>query len=347
MNKQDIKITSYAQLAKSILGTNLLDVTAINALLESLDFADSSMLTYNGQDIGVFYKQLPVISDMDVLVKVVLLRQADNFVMIIPQKITESYDLLLDDPAMLGEVNEGISLYAEVYGFDSKDTELEDIIKKAYIDAGEALPAYELTNKLEKEAKEDKEEPDDIDAGFSDDLGGFDEIEAQLDNVPLEQDPDLAVNMEAYKAFKKNTNALPNLIKKLKDQPSVVRENLKLKYVHNILLIKIENKTIYESLGAHPKIAKTVISNAGELIRNNSQTQIVDTFTIKGNRFFVVAEAANNFWYMLDDGLAKISKKDKVIKPLKENVIRLNKSNVRKENRKYKVAEIDGAIVFI
>ena len=354
MDKQNIKqIESYAQLAKHILSINMLDTQAISDLLEGLNFVEDIDLIYNNQDLGVLYKQLPIVANGEVLVKVVLLMQAGNFILVIPQKITETYNLLLEEPELIEDKNSDISLYAEVYGFNAKDPELEALIKRAYLEAAERLPAYELTSDLEREAEEaEAEEESAASSGtdipdFSEDLGDFDDIEAQLDNVALEDDPDLSINMEAYKAFKRSTDALPNLIAKLSKQPTVVKENIKLRYLHNVLLIKLENKTIYESLGAHPAIAKKVISNAGELLRTNEDTQLVDSFTIKGNRFFVVAEAVNNFWYTEADELTNIRKKDKVIKPLNENIIKVGKTSIRKENRKYKIAELDGQLVFI
>lgn len=348
------QIESYAQLAKELLSINLLDVDAIDALLESLNFVEDIDLMYNNQSIGVSYKHLPIVANGEVLVKVVMLRQADNFILVIPQKITETFNLLLEEPELIDELNKDISLYAEVYGFNSKDTELEELIKRAYLEAADNLPAYELTSELEKEAEEAKheeeqatEQGDTMDTSFDDDLGGFDDIGAQLDALDLDDDPDLATNLEAYKAFRRETNALPNLIKKLSKQPRVVKENIKLKYYYNTLLVKLDNKQIYESLGAHPAVAKKVISNAGELIRTDDDTQLIDTFSIAGSRYFVVAEAANNYWYTESDELSKIRKKDVVIKPLTENIIKVNKTSVRKENRKYRVAELDNQLVFI
>ena len=152
----------------------------------------------------------------------------------------------------------------------------------------------------------------------------------------------------AFESFKKETKSLEKLINKLynsvgnKIKPLIKVATLK----ENLLLFEVNNTEIYQTLREIPTFAKGTISFIGETIRTNKDTQLVDTFTTKDKRYFVVAEAVNNnFWYVEGEKLAKSSLNENKIKPLKENIIKLSKSSV--VNRKYDAIKDGDTIYFV
>ena len=59
----------------------------------------------------------------------------------------------------------------------------------------------------------------------------------------------------------------------------------------NLLVVKMNNNNIYESLKEVPQLAKDLISRAGEIIRKNNNTQLIESLNIDKQRFFIIAEA--------------------------------------------------------
>lgn len=345
--EHNIAIKSYAQLVKALSKISAVNVKDTLNILEKVGFADDAEVQYQSKPMQLLYKQLPVIETGEVLVKIVVLRQADNYVITVPENILDTYNLLIEEPEGLSDINTQFSLYAEVYGFNANDTELNDLIKKTYLSAGNSLPAFELLPSLEKKAKDDEEATgsnDELSDFDSDDLADFNEIDE-----PIETDVEMTVNTEAYKSFKKQTNALALLLENLKQtQPRAVRESLRAKYVDNVLVIESANKELYKRLEAYPKLAKTLLSNLGESIKKFKYTQLVDTFKIDGRSYFVVAESvANNYW-IVENEEVDILTESKYVKPLNKNIIKLNKSSVRINARKQQPRKItSGDIVYV
>lgn len=340
MPQKNTEITSFTQLLKRLLSNDLLSAKQLFAIINDVDFIEDKTDTYNNLDIQVFYTQLPVVVAGDVLVKVVLLKQADNVAIVFPQEILDAYNSLTEEPELLTAKNTNFSLYAEVYGFDSKDPELQQLIKKAYLYAGNNTAAYELTGDLAAE-KSNKKDKEDLGSGPPS-IPDFEEVDVDLD------DPNIAINMEAYSKFKKQTKALESLLFKLHTtSPGIVRENIKIKQIKNVLLIEVNNKAIYESLKAFPKVAKTLISEVGETIRTNKHTQLLDSFSLDNKRYFTVAEAVgNNFWVSADENLPTLTESKTFTKPIQNEIIVMGRSTIRRESRVYKPYKLDNQIVY-
>jgi len=128
--QEDNAIESYSQLIKSLSGHELQDIEALLNELKLMTFIEDEDVLYNKLPMAVFYKQLPVIAKADVLVKVVILQQGEGLVLIVPEDVVSVYQDLIENPELLSEKNNTISLYAEVYNLDSDDVKLHDIIKE-------------------------------------------------------------------------------------------------------------------------------------------------------------------------------------------------------------------------
>lgn len=352
MNKYNI--TTYTSLIKEIilLGQNK---RGLVQLIESLEFSESEELLYNNLPLAASFVQLPIVEDGDAYVKIVKLQQAENYVLIVPQKVVEAYNLISEDAEIVAELNREIDLYAEVDGFDEKDPELTKIIKTSYLNLGNRLPAYELTAQAKGTVKDKDKEPEDDtsdlenfdfeDTGYEDfenaDADAFDDFltDAEVEN-----------NEEAFNRFTGNKNNFKQLVHKLYiNSPELIRENTKIKMHKNLLIVKINNKNIYESLSNIPKLAKSLITEAGELLRKNNDTQLVDSINVNKQRFFIIASAKkNNFWKTTKDTLDIVTSRSTYIKPLQKNIITLGSSNIRVEARKYRPAlDMNNQLVFI
>lgn len=349
---KDYNINTYADLMREII--LLTNSKAFLQILESLKFSEQEELTYNSLPLAASFIQLPIVEEAEAFVKIVMLQQAENLVLIIPQNVVESYNLILEDPSIIGVLNKEIDLYAEVYGFDEKDPELTKIIKTSYLNLGNRLVAYELTSKAETSNKSneddkldqsDTEDFDFEDTGYED----FDNADAAAFDDFL-SDAGVEANEESFKKFVGSKDNFKYLINKLyKETPEIVRENTKIKMHKNLLVIKINNENIYESLSNVPKLAKQLISEAGELIRKNNNTQLVDSINKGKQRFFIIASAKkHNFWKTPEDKFDIVTAKSVYIKPLQKNIITLTNSNVRIEARKYRPAlDENNQVVFI
>ena len=328
-NVQEIEIKSYAQLIKLLSGTELQDIEVLLGQLKKMAFIEDEDTLYNKLPMSVFYKQMPAVVDGDILVKVVILQQAEGLVLVIPENVVKTFQDLKEDPSMLAEKNSNVSLYAEIYNLDSADNKLHDLIKSVYLSSGNELKPFDLKDDLAKAKKEDEKDgeesnPEPLDLNF-------DEIEEDLPEIE-----DIKVNEEAYKRFKKQGNAIENFLESLyKKSNDILKKNVRTKLYKKVLVIEVNNKSIYQAYEAIPVVAKKLLSNFGEAIKRNKGTQLIDSFSKDGKRYFVVSEhLANNYWLVLNEDLEKLEDNIMYIEPNAKGVIKLNKSSVRKESRK-------------
>lgn len=343
---KEYNIKTYTDLIKELILVNPLNIVEIQNILEAVSFSEPEEYMYNNLPIEASYAQLEIVDGGEALVKVVKLTQADNHVLILPQHVTEAYNLILEDATIISSLNRDVDLYAEIHGFNTTDPELTKLIKTTYLNIGNRLLPFELS----VIAKVDEE----VEAS---EAGGFDSDSFEdFENEDLDDFDDFltneetALNEESFKKFRGSEKSFDGLRATLKDNlPTIILENIKVKRHHNLLVIKINNNKIYEHLNSIPKLAKQLITKAGELVRNNKGTQLVESKNLNKKRFFVVAEANNsNFWRLEDDSYVKFNSKSSYIKPIQKNIIVLNNSNIRVENRTYKPSiDTHNNIVFI
>lgn len=345
-NNKEVGIASYSQLIKALSGSDLADIEALLEELKQMSFIEDEDVLYAKLPMSVFYKQLPVIADADVLVKAVLMQQGDGLILVVPENVVETYEDLLDNPDLITEKNNNISLYAEIYNFDSGDEKLHDLIKETYINAGNGIKPFDLTDELlqDKETAEDEEDTEAPDLGAdAEDFEDFDEI---MDDLPEMED--FETNESAYKKFKKQSNYLENLVKKLSEKAnSHIKKNVRTKFIHKVLVIEVNNKNIYRQYENIPAVAKKLLTNFGEAIRTNNGTQLVDSFSKDGKRYFVVAEnLANNYWYVVKEDMDQLDEnQDAYISP--KAPIKLRKSSIRKESRAIVPYKLGKKIIFV
>jgi len=349
-------VDSYVKLVKFLSNTDDYKPEILLDRLNVSEFTEDIETTYRSYPIKVLYKQLPIVIDGEVLVKVVVLIQADSYALIIPENISETYKELLDNPELIDSKNIDFSLYAEVYNFDSDDSELLELIKEVYLAAGNSLKAFELVGSLKVEPEMEKEESEEeadpfkpANTDFSaEDFSeeSFSEIEA-----PVEDFSEVEENYKAFKKFKKQSAFLESLVKKLYTMSNKqFKENIRIKFLNNksILAIEVDNKSVYRKFEHVPAIAKKSLSIFGEAIRKNDSTQLVDSFVKDGKRYFIVVESAgNNFWYVSKEEMSPLDDSKDIIKPIQKDIIKLNRSSVRQESRKFIPCKKDKEIVFL
>jgi tetrahydromethanopterin S-methyltransferase subunit A len=340
-NTEKETIGSYAQLVKLLSGTELEDTEALLKELENFSFIEDESTLYNKLPMAVYYKQLPAVIDSDVLVKVVLLQQADGLALVVPENVVEAYQDLIKDATLIVEKNNNISLYAEIYNFDSTDKNLQDLIKSVYISCGNELKPFDLKNDLaqkQKETSEENNEPGQDDAPL---------FEPIVDSLPEMEE--IQVNEEAYKKFKKQSNVIEKFLEHMYEKSNnILKKNVKVLFFKKVLIIEVNNKNVYQTYEKSPVVAKKLLSNFGEAIRKNKNTQLLDSFSKNGKRYFVVAEnIANNYWYVANEEIEKLNDQAVYIEPISKNVIKLNSSSVRKESRKLVPFKKGKKIVFV
>lgn len=335
----ETKLT-FVQLYKNLLDTDLTELKYFQQTLDETEAEEDSVQELGNQTVLIKTKTLPVIVDSDIKVKVVILETGDACAIIMPDNVADNFDLLSEDLDKVTQVNLGIDLVAETYGF-TVDKEFKEEVKKIYVAANNSEPAFTISKQAQLAQEEKEEELEDFERDretFSRDIDFSDE----------ELLSDLEPNNMAFESFKKETKSLEKLINKLynsvgnKIKPLIKVATLK----ENLLIFEVNNTEIYQTLREIPTFAKGTISFIGETIRTNEDTQLVDTFTTKDKRYFIVAEAVNNnFWYVEGEKLAKSSLNESKIKPLKENIIKLSKSSV--VNRKYDAIKDGDTIYFV
>ena len=133
--------------------------------------------------------------------------------------------------------------------------------------------------------------------------------------------------------------------------PNTLRENIKLIRINNsnVYALEVDNKSIYESYGAINKRAKEILTTIGETIRESKDIQLVDSLMVDGKRLFIIAETNNsNLWYAATDKVVTLTEnKGSIIVPSKRDLIKLERTNVRVENRKHKAYIYGNNIAFL
>lgn len=339
----ETKLT-FVQLYKNLLDTDLTELKYFQQTLDEIEAEEDSVQELSNQTVLVKTKTLPVIVGSDIKVKVVILETGDACAIIMPDNVADNFELLSEDLDKVAQVNLGIDLVAETYGF-TVDKEFKEEVKKIYVAANNSEPAFTISKQaqLAQLAQEEKEEEE-----LEDFERDHETFSRDIDFSDEELLSGLEPNNMAFESFKKETKSLEKLINKLynsvgnKIKPLIKVATLK----ENLLIFEVNNTEIYQTLREIPTFAKGTISFIGETIRTNKDTQLVDTFTTKDKRYFIVAEAVNNnFWYVEGEKLAKSSLNENKIKPLKENIIKLSKSSV--VNRKYDAIKDGDSIYFV
>jgi len=156
-------------------------------------------------------------------------------------------------------------------------------------------------------------------------------------------------NESAYKKFKKQGTYLESLKNRLYEKANpAMRKNIRVKIQENVLVIEVNNKNIYNHYATIPAFAKRLLTNFGEAIRTNERTQLVDTFSKDGKRYFVIAEdIANNYWYVINEDMDKLDEKEDYIRPSLGGVAKLRRSSIRKESRSIIPYKMGRKIVFV
>lgn len=338
-------INSYTQLIRQLKQLNILNTNELSGILDSVSFITDSKKEYKNIEFDVSYAQLPIILDSDIKVKLVKLSHEDGVILVLPNNISDSYETIKDTPEALTEVNTSLSLYAEVLGFDSNDPILQDLIKKAYLSAGNSLAAFEAP---EVEVKQDEE--------MVDEFGGLPDIgmtpdESLADFVPMDDFAidDLEGNFEALNKFSCKTNSLNEFINSIKkNSPSLIKENIRMARLNNILILEVNNKNIYKQLKSTPNISKTILRRFGEYLKAQENVQLIESYNANDKRYFVFAEhASNNYWYTEQDELKPVEKSLAYVVPKKDKLLVLKNSNIRLTERKAEPRLLDGRIVFI
>jgi len=315
-------------------------------------FIEDSETKYNNQSAGVYYKQLPIVINSDILVKVVLITQGDGFILTMPEDVYETFKALEEDESLLADKNINLALYAEVFNFDTNDPELHEFIKEIYLAAGNSkkafdfVPSKKTTSKKDDESEEQDRQLGAEDLFTSEPESSFDEIETDLEDLP-----EIEANLESYTKFKKYTKRLDNFKNILyNNSDNVIRNNVKYKYIgenESVLTMEVDNKNVYELLSNSPKIAKNTLSRFGESIRLNKKIQLLDSFNKEGKRYFVLAEnAGNNYWLVKGEKLDKFEGDDPYYQPIQEEIIKLSRSSVRFESRHLKPYKVGRKIVY-
>jgi len=348
---EEAPVESYAQLINALSGHELSDIEALLAELKEMTFIEDEDVLYNKLPMAVYYKQLPAVYDADVLVKVVIMQQGEGLILIVPEDVVSTYQDLIDNPEEIVQKNNNISLYAEIYNLPTDDDKLHDLIKEVYLNAGNGIKPFDLTDELARKQSDDEEEGSDredtdFDMGADDfDDEGFDDIDADFSDLD-----DFAANESAFKKFRKHGSYLENLESKLYEKANdVMRKRVRTKFFENVLVIEVDNKNIYNKYANVSAFAKRLLTNFGEAIRTDKRTQLIDTFSKDGKRYFIVAEdVANNYWYVINEDMEKLDEeKGDYIRPSLDNVAKLRRSSIRKESRSIVPYKKGRKIVFI
>jgi len=345
-SREDTFVKSYAQLAKSLASEDVITIDNLLSVLNKADFIEDTEVMYGNKPASVYYKQFPIVIGDDVMVKIVLLTQADSLALIIPENVSSVYSELKEDPSILKQKNMALSLYVELYNFETSDGELFDLIKSVYLSAGDSLRAFDIPNDIIKKDEEDKEK-EKAEQSPSNNFGGEDlfndDIDSASDFGEIEDDindfEEIKDNFDQYESFRRVSKNIYNLSKMLYNiSDDVIRENVRTKFLNkskSILVIEVNNKAIYSRLSHVPKLAKRLLTVFGETIRLNGGTQLVDSFTKNNKRYFVISESVgNNFWVVNSDKLDILDKESGFVEPIQDKIIRLNRSSIRKESRK-------------
>lgn len=339
-----VDVTSYTQLIRQLKQLSTIDKDQLKHILDKVEFIPDKVKDYRNIELDTEFILLPVVINSDIKVKIVKIESDDGIILILPNNIVDSYETINNTPEELDNVNKSLILYAEVVGFDTEDPELHEIIKKAYLSAGDSIGAF--TTHIVEEEPEETEELDEF--GSLPDLGNLsaDEDFEPFDDFSIDE---LDANFESFKKFKVRTNSLNKLVNSIKkDSPEIIAENVRLAKISNTLVVEVDNKNIYRLLEATPNLGKTILKNFGEFLKNQKNTQLIESYNANGKRYFVIAEqASNNFWLTEQDKLQDVDKKVRHVVPKKDNIIILKNSNIRLAERKIVPKKDKDNIVFI
>lgn len=347
-------------------------IETIKELLSKFTFKEGGIESFNNKPVEVKYITLPLFTDSYLFVKVVVLEQAeDNIAIIMPDNISHLLDEdfredKVFDEDLVNQANISLELYAEISGFDSKAEEFRTFCINCYVESGNGEEAFTFDEvakkKAEKEAGVDEGEQGSEVGGIG--LGGVREPTNPLfnrgemkgresENVdlgdtgnafsePIEDTSNLkalGVNESAYKKFNKQGVYLESLVRKVNNFKSL-RNYIRYRFLNensNILVLEVDNRSIYNTFKNKVKAKKT-LTGLGELIKDHDGTQLVDSFINDNKRYFVLAESKDNYWYVKDEDNEVPTDYDVLyIKPKKDNVIILERSEVRNEARHHKV----------
>lgn len=358
VTSQDTTV-SYVSLYKHLENISLVNEESFRKVFDEVQFKEEVGYEYNSLPIYVGWEYIPVVVDGLIEIKILKLEQGNGIAIILPEHVAATYKALEEDITKLDTYNKNLDLVGDLYGLDEKDPELLDLIKKLYVNVGDRAEAYRLTAEGENLQDTAQDTKDDAGMGFGDDslgLGAPGENRSFGDipkaDTPVEEAPEIVANEEAYKRFKKDTKSLSMLQNKLYNKvPLVIREHITTKYVadEKILLVNVNNKAIYETFNTLPKHARAQITEIGEFLRLNENTQLVDSFKYLEGRIFVMAENSHsNIWMVKNEEIKTFNeKRDKTLYISKKDaIIELERSNIRQENRRFVPRDKEGNTVF-
>lgn len=356
---------SYINLYKRLETIDLVNEDSFRNVFNDVQFEEEVGVEYNSLPLYVGWAYIPVVIDGLVEVKILKLEQGNGIAIILPEMVATTYQVLEDDITQLDVINANIDLVGDLYGLDETDNELIELIKTLYVNIGNNAPAFRLTTEgehtYEDEIKDSEENQDNLDLGLG--LGGapsrggsenqsFGSISQNqgIDNV--NEIEDISVNEEAYKRFKKDTTVLEELIQKLyRETPYAIKEHITTQWSDNknVLFIRVDNKAIYETFNTIPKHARSQISQIGETLRLNPETQIIDSFKHNGGRIFSLVENTHsNLWKVKNEEIKPFNEnQDKTLYISKKpDIIEVEQSSIRQEARHFIPRSKDGKTVF-
>lgn len=339
-------IKSYVELIKYLKQATPGEAL-VNGLFEGIEFQTGIDDEFNGFPVATYYAVMPVVIGEDITVKVVIMKQGDSYAIITPDNVGQAFQKLKDDDKMFNLVNTNLTLVVDNSGFEDSNA-LYELVKRVYLSSGQYLPGFGTNEIVSKQQETNDEVSGQPQMPPANQFGSTFKGSEVEQNDELLDTPELKESKKAFKQFKKQTRALESLVKDIEKMPQVLTENIDIKLVNGALLaITVDNKSIYEELNILPKAAKKLISQFGEGLKSSKHIQLVETYSTKdGKRTFIVAEAAgNNYWvseedilqYTLKSGLVEIDEKDLII---------LNESSVRMNERKRKAFVNNNVILF-
>lgn len=331
------EIETFAQLIKILVSEDHPYADRVEEIVKLANFIENDEVRYNNLPVAVHFVQIPVILGSEILVKVVFLRQADNYILIIPENVNEVFKRLLESPALLVDENLNLDLYAEVFGFDTDDQKLIELIKTSFLGAGNAVKAFDFATEQKKEDKEDYDTADEQPTGGSKtmedsfDTGGFEDFGDVIEDIP-----EVDTNLESYKKFKNFKKSVYKALKTVYNNSSqVIKNNVKVGFIkpeNAVAVIEVNNKEVYTKLKNSPKIAKQTLTEFGQALRNDKSIQLLDSFIKSGKRYFVITETGN-FWTVKHERLSELGDDTNYIDPIQSNIVRLERSEIRQDAR--------------
>ena len=353
---------TYAHFFKSLRDTEYKDYNSIKKAVIELGLLEANPILYKGLPVTVYSGLIPILSDKEIFVKIVVLEQADSKIAILlPEDLLRVYSKGKDEIDMeyLNQINKSFDLYVENYGFDSTDGKFKDFVIGVYLKSENEAPAYTMSK--EKEAKEEKKKKEEVQGSFGgqDSFGGpslgsrgpMEGRESEQGSMEIGSDyiepipggelpeEELSMNESAYKKFKKESIILENFVRKL-GALNKLNKHIKYRFLNenrNVLIIRVDNDILY-SLFESKGRARRTMTKLGETIMNSKGTQVVDTFIKDNKRFFILTEAENNYWCVRGEEREVASNPDVYyIKPEPKDIILLERSEVRNDARVHKV----------